>query len=228
MSDTSTREPNIDRPRIFAGFALLSALLSVGLIAVALQPVSPDPTVLLAQMASHHRGIAIEAVLALLWAVISIPFIVGLGQLLRPKSPSLALAAVQLSAGGVLLLGYSMRMSTGAELAILAAGGPSSGAETLRDVEFWKSLSYTLSDPGLMTWGMGQVLFGWLAWRSSVVPNWLATIGLIGGFAGLFTDAVYQTPILALLEVACFAVWGFYTAANLARRRPAAREPSLA
>lgn len=228
MSEIPLWEPSIDRPQIFAGFALLSAVLSVGLLAVALQPVSANPAALLAHLARHQRGIVIEAIVELSWAVFSIPFIVGVGELLRPKSPSLALAAVVLSAGGVLLLGYSMRMSAGAELAILAVGGPSVGAETLHDVAFWGSLSYTLSDPGLMTLGLGQLLFGWLAWRSNVLPNWLAIIGLVGGFAGLFTDAVYQTPILAVLQVACFAVWGFFTGAYLARRRPTKRETSPA
>jgi hypothetical protein len=68
-----------------------------------------------------------------------------------------------------------------------------------------------------MVWGLGQFLFGTLAWNSSVFPKWLAAFGVLGGLAGLLTDAVYQTGMLALLQVACFAIWGFVTGAMLLR-----------
>lgn len=50
-------------------------------------------------------------------------------------------------------------------------------------------------------------------------PNWVAAVGMLGGVAGLLTDAVYQTGVLALVQVACFAIWGFVSAVILLRRR---------
>jgi Domain of unknown function (DUF4386) len=207
----------VDRPRIFAGFSMLSAVLSAGMLVAAVQPAPPDPAARLAYVAAHEGRIGLEAVMALAWAVFSIPFVVALGWLLRVKSPALASAATLLSAGGLLLLGYSLRMSTGAQLAVIAAGG-ALGADALREATVWWNLSFFLTDPGLMIWGLGQFLFGWLAWKSEVLPNWVAIAGLLGGAAGLLTDAVYQTPVLALIQLASFALWGGATAALLFRR----------
>ena len=58
-----------------------------------------------------------------------------------------------------------------------------------------------------MTWGLGQLLFGWLAWKSGVLPDWLVVVGAIGGLAGLLTLAVYQSPVFALVQLASFAIW---------------------
>jgi hypothetical protein len=70
-----------------------------------------------------------------------------------------------------------------------------------------------------MTWGLGQLLFGWLAWKSGTLPNWVSVVGIVGGIAGLLTLAVYQSAMLALLQLASFAVWGVATGTCLLRRR---------
>ena len=72
---------------------------------------------------------------------------------------------------------------------------------------------------GLMAWGLGQFLFGYVAFRSGVLPNWLALVGMLGGVAGLLTLAVYQTALLALVQLLCFTVWGFATGFSLLRAR---------
>jgi len=63
--------------------------------------------------------------------------------------------------------------------------------EVTTERSVWSGLGYHLTDPGLMAWGLGQLLFGVLAWRSGVLPNWVAVIGILGGVAGLLTLAVY-------------------------------------
>jgi hypothetical protein len=105
-----------------------------------------------------------------------------------------------LSVGGILLLAFGVFTYVGAGLSIVATAHL---APSLADVAYqfviWANLSYYLTDPGLMAWGLGQFLFGCLAWRSHVLANWLAVLGVIGGTAGLLTLAVYQSSALALV-----------------------------
>ena len=68
-----------------------------------------------------------------------------------------------------------------------------------------------------MTWGLGQFLFGWPARKNPLMPAWLGWVGTIGGLAGLLTDAVYQTGVLAMLQLASFAIWGFAVGWKLLR-----------
>jgi len=63
------------------------------------------------------------AIAALAWAVASVPFVTGLGALVGGARSALALAAMLLSSGGVLLLGFATFAFVGADLAILAAFG---------------------------------------------------------------------------------------------------------
>lgn len=208
----------MDRAIAFGWFSLLSGVLSLLLVAATLQPAPRSATGQLAYVAGHQGAVAIGATIVLSWSVFSIPLVVALGQILGPKSPGFAKAATLLTAAGILLLGFAIFTRVGALLSIVAAGGPANAAEAAYQVAIWGNLSFYLTDPGLMTLGFGQVLFGWLAWRSRVLPNWASVVGTVGGTAGLFTLAVYQTPVLALVQIAAFAAWGFATGALLLRR----------
>jgi hypothetical protein len=213
MSGTRGRSlPELDHASAFACFALLAGVLSILLLlAEILQPLPQSPAQMLSYFSGHFGGVALLAMTVLAWAVFSIPFVVALGRLLSPEGVAFAQAAVILSAAGILLLGFGNFAGVGAGLAISAAGTPPSAPDAVYQVAIWRNLSFYLTDPGLMTWGLGQFLFGWLAWKGDVLPNGVAVIGMIGGAAGLLTLAVFQTPMLALLQIACFGVWGLAT-----------------
>ncbi|HTU00226.1 MAG TPA: DUF4386 domain-containing protein [Candidatus Sulfotelmatobacter sp.] len=213
--------PVLDRAPAFGLFSLLSGAASVLVLIARLQPTPRSAAGQLAYFAGHQGLVALEAVVLLVWAVFSVPLVVALGQILRPKSPAFALSATLLSAVGVLLLGFAMFAHVGALLSIIAAGGPPNAADAIYQAAVWGALSLYLTEPGLMSWGLGQLLFGWLAWRSHVLPNWVSIVGSIGGIAGLLTLAVYQAGMLALVQLASFAVWGFATSIHLLRRRQA-------
>jgi hypothetical protein len=211
--------PELDRAAAFAWFSFLAGALSVLALVATLQPTPQSAAEQLSFFAGHRNLVAIMATVLLAWAVFSIPFVVALGQILRLKSISFALAATILSAVGILLLGFAIFAHVGAILSILAAGRPLSDPEAAYQAVIWGNLFFYLTDPGLMTWGLGQVLFGWLAWESRVLPNWISVVGMIGGIAGLLTLAVYQSGVLALIQLGSFAVWGFATGILLLRRR---------
>jgi len=220
MSDENAPPaPGMDRAPAFAWFSMLSGALSALLIVATLQPTPKTAAGQLAYFAGHQGMVALGAFTVLAWAVLSIPLVVALGQILAPKSPSFAKAATVLTAAGILLLAFAIFTHAGALLSIVTAGGPANAADAVYQAAVWGSLSFYMTDPGLMAMGLGQLLFGWLAWRSRVLADWTSLVGTIGGIAGLLTLAVYQTPVLALVQLASFGVWGFATGVILLRRR---------
>jgi hypothetical protein len=219
VANSPARErSDLDHAPTFGWFALISAALSTVIVIGLLRPLPSDPAALMSYFADQRPLVAVEAVCVLTWAVCSVPFVVALGQVERRKSASLALSATILSSAGILLLAYGIRTYFGAMLAITSVGHPLDATETLYQAAIWRNLFFVLADPGLMTWGLGQFLFGWLAWKTTVLPNWVGAVGMLGGLAGLLTDAVYQTGVLAVIQIACFAIWGYVLGMTLLRR----------
>jgi len=198
--------------------AFAAGTLSLLLLLTSLQPPPATPAEQLSFAASHRSAYGLFASLVLAWSVLSIPVIVTSSAMLHLKGGSLASSAKVLSSAGVLLLGYGIFTHTGALLSIVAAGAPPRPEDATYQAAIWSSLGFYLTDPGLMTWGLGQFLFGWFAWRSGILPNWVAVVGMVGGLAGLLTLAVYQTALLALVQLGSFTVWCFATGFRL--RRP--------
>lgn len=204
----NTASSRLDHKLGFGIGGLLAGALSLALIALSLQA-SPSAGRYLESFKQHHTAYVVTAVLFMTWAVIAVCFVAAVEQLLRVRGEVLARAATALSSLGIMLLAFGYFTSTGAFLAISAAGTPPLPAEAEYQTALWWNMSFFLSDPGLMAWGLGFLLFGKLAWKSGVLPNSIAVVGIIGGVAGLLTLAVYQTPVIALLQFLCFAVWSF-------------------
>jgi len=215
-----SEQPQLDHRLALGGFALAAGLLSLLLLASVTPPVPRHPEELLPYLAAHRSAYVLAAVTVLLWTTVSVPFTVSLGALLGAGARALALAATLLSAGGVLLLGFATFASVGALLSIAAASPAArSPADAAFQAVLWSNLSFFLSDPGLMTLGLGQLLFAHLAWKSRLLPRLVSLTGYLGGLAGLLTLVVYQTPVLAVAQLVAFGVWGIATGAVLVRRR---------
>jgi Domain of unknown function (DUF4386) len=215
-----SEQPQVDHRLALGGFALAAGLLSLLLLASVTTPAPRHPEELLPYLAVHRSAYVLAAVTVLLWTTVSVPFTVSLGALLGAGARALAFAATLLSAGGVLLLGFATFASVGALLSIAAASPAAhSPADAAFQAALWSNLSFFLSDPGLMTLGLGQFLFAHLAWKSRLLPRLVSLIGYLGGLAGLLTLVVYQTPVLAVAQLAAFGVWGLATGAVLLRRR---------
>jgi len=158
MKDPSASvEPALDHARAFAWFALLAGALSLLLLVATLQPTPQGAAQQLSFYPSHLGRIMLSAVVVLAWAVFSIPFVVALGRILRPKSAAFALTATLLSTVGILLLGFAIFAHVGAVLSILAAGRPPDAADATYQAAIWGNLFFYLTDPGLMTWGAWPV-----------------------------------------------------------------------
>lgn len=193
--------------RPLALLAILAGCLSLLLLALSASPPPTEPAQALEFIDFHRAAFAFFASTVLAWSVFSIPFTVYLGAHLKVAGSALAPAAVTLTVAGLLMLGFATFMSVGSMLALVsAAPAPNSEAQAYQ-FRVWSHLGFYLTDPGLMAWGLGQLLFGWLAIRRGAFPRWINTVALIGGISGLLTLAVYQTAVLAVVQLLSFAVW---------------------
>jgi hypothetical protein len=157
----------------------------------------------------------------LVWATLSVPFVVGLGTLLRSRSGSLTLTATLLSAGGLLLLGFGYYVGNGALVSIATAGQAPTPGSGAYQMAIFRSLWPFLADPGLMAWGGGQLLFGWLARNSDILPHRLWLVAAVGGLASVLASLLLPALAipLAVIALASFAVWGLATGIVLLRTR---------
>lgn len=207
----------IERKPAFAVFSLLVAALTL-LLGVFLY-LHASPTTAAQELSNYNANQASytsSAYVALTWSVFSIPFVVGLGALLRAKSSSLALAAALLSSVGILLFGFAYFIPAQALGVLGLVGNLAPGtAEATYHAAFWYYFSVSLLVPALYAWGLGQLLFGWLAWRSRVLPSWLAVLGMISGIASFAPPFRFVQAIV----LDSFILWGLTTGILLLRSR---------
>ncbi len=195
---------------ILGGFAMLIAIATAGLV--------PDSTPA-SQLQDYVNNTVVFTEYGWAFAffgLLGIPFVVALGRLLRRKNGVVASIATVLWALGIFLLAFTANFYTSALAAIDAASG---SAPTMADATYQAAVVNNLvvypTEFGWIAFGTGFFLMGWLARGSKILPNWLGTVGLIGG--------VGSAPIGPLPDFVgnfAFAIWGFAIAVLLIRRLP--------
>ena len=210
-----------DGKRFFAAASFLSAALTLLLVLTA-APASGPPADVLSYFMAHRSRLVTLAVVVLSWAIVSVLHVIAIGRLAAANRPMLAIAGAALSSGGILLLGFGTFIYVGSFFSIAAA---SQAARDPTQGNFhalvWWNLSFMLSDPGLMTLGAGQAILGCLAWKASALPRYTGAIGVGGGLAGLLTLAVYQTPVLAIVQLLAFGAVAAIAGIALSREKEA-------
>jgi hypothetical protein len=196
--------------RLTAVSALIAGALSfVQLVLLFAIPVPHDPAGRLSYIHDHQGVVAIVEIAVIVWATLSVPFPIALGLLRWRRSQILVVTATVLSASGILLLGFATYVGIGALWAIGVVGTPSTAGADAYQASVWIQLGYLLSDPPLMAWGIGQLLFAWLAWIGPLLPRWLAVVGGLSGL-GIVLGSL-ALPSLAMLLIAvgilAFAIW---------------------
>ena len=196
--------PTLDNKKIFTAFTVLSALLGVIFLVTTLMQKPPLPHQVSAYFEANQPGFILFATLSLVWSIVTVPAIVALGAEIRnSRGKGLSNAAVLLTSGGILLNGIISFLYVGALISIWNTRDIP-GATSDYQMSIWTNLFYFMSDPALMIWGFGQLLFGYLLLSNSIFPKWIGVIIVIGGVAGTLTLAVYQTPLLAILQELTF------------------------
>lgn len=201
--DTS---PILGNKKIFIAFAMLSGLLGFIFLATTLMQKPPLPHQVSAYFEANQAGFILFATLSLVWSIVTLPAIVAFGSVIKNRdNKGLSNTAILLTSSGILLNGIISFLYVGALIAIWNTRSME-GADSDYQMSIWTNLFYFMSDPALMIWGLGQLIFGYLLLSKSIFPKWLSVINILGGVAGVLTLAVYQTPILAIFQEFTFVV----------------------
>jgi hypothetical protein len=191
---------------------VLTGVLIVGSIVASTFEPSPTPLNALSTYLNNVNLYWIVFGLTAAAVSVGIPFFAGTGRLLSPRSPVIASAAAITIVAGILVAVLGSLLSVGAYWAITQAPAGTNSSNAVFEAAFWDNFSGIFSIFGFFLAGVGFILFGWLGWRSRIMPDWLAIIGFIGGIAGLLASVTFFGFIIIL---AAFAIWGFVIGGRL-------------
>jgi hypothetical protein len=213
-----------DRGKAIIGIlgVLAGVLVAASLVAGFLGP-SPTPlntySTYLSNVNLYWTGFFLTAAAG----VLGIPFFAGVGRLLVSRSPSVAPAATLAMVTGILIAVLGSCLSTGAYWAITQVPvGSTYQSNAAFEAAFWNNLSGIFSTFGFALVGVGFILFGWLGWKSEIVPNWLAIVAFIAGVAGLVAGGGLSNSAIGILgffgfiiPLISFTLWGIVIGARL-------------
>ena len=210
---------DLGNKKIFVAFVVLSSLLGFIFLVTTLIQKPPLPHQVFSYFEANQSGFILFATLSLVWSVVTIPAIVALGAAIKNSaSRGLSNTAILLTSSGILLNGIISFLYVGALLSIWNTRNMQ-GANSDYQMSIWTNLFYFMSDPALMIWGLGQLLFGYLLLSNLIFPKWLGVVTVVGGVAGALTLAVYQTPILAIVQELTLVILMVYFSLFLIRNK---------
>jgi hypothetical protein len=190
---------------VFGVIAILSGLSFLFHLGVVFALPSANSYQELATYNSHQTVYALLFFSIVIFSVLAVTFLAGLGRLLAPRSSKVAAGATMALTMGILVTGLGVVLSIGALNAL--AGLPSNPTYATNgtfEAAFWANLQSLTNVFGDAFMGLGLLLLGWVAWGSRIVPNWLAIVGVIGGLGAL--GAIVADPLAAISFLA-FTIW---------------------
>lgn len=192
--------------------AWISAVLLLLMLGITFSFPPPQPADMLIFFESNKNAFVLLAMFSLGWSVSAVPVILGLVALAKSAQQGLTLlGSAVLLAGGVLLSGITTFLYMGVCFALYLSQDVNQ-APMLFETTFWSQFYFFMTDPPLFIWGAGQFILGIIFFRAKITARWIAVLTITGGFAGLFTLFIFQTPILAILQYLSFLVLTVYCA----------------